>query len=178
MKKFTIYLVLVFTLTGCGGGGSSVSEESFVSGDGAITFIKADDRKISPTISGMTLSGKNYTYTKDKVAVVNVWASWCSPCRAEAPTLVALANKYTQVAFIGILTRDNPANAEAFERRFKIPYPTVIDDSILAGFRGSLSANAIPTTVVLDDQGRVAARISGVVTVASLSNLIERVIKS
>ena len=178
MKKLTIYLALVITLTGCGGGGSSVSEESFVSGDGAITFIKADDRKISPTISGMTLSGKNYTYTKDKVAVVNVWASWCSPCRAEAPTLVALANKYTQVAFIGILTRDNPANAEAFERRFKIPYPTVIDDSILAGFRGSLSANAIPTTVVLDDQGRVAARISGVVTVASLSNLIERVSQS
>jgi len=52
--------------------------------------------------------------------------------------LVALANKYTDVAFIGILTRDNPANAEAFERRFKIPYPTVIDDSILIGFKGSL----------------------------------------
>jgi hypothetical protein len=71
MKKFTIALILVITLTGCGGGGTSVSEESFVSGDGAITFIKSTDRKISPTISGMTLSGKNYTYTKDKVAVVN-----------------------------------------------------------------------------------------------------------
>lgn len=177
MKKSVIALALMITLTGCGGGGSSVSEESFVTGDGAITFIKDVDRKISPTISGMTLSGKNYTYLKDKVAVVNVWASWCSPCRAEAPTLVALANKYTQVAFIGILTRDNPANAEAFERRFKIPYPTVIDDSILAGFRGSLSANAIPTTVILDKQGLVAARISGVVTVASLSQLIERVIQ-
>jgi thiol-disulfide isomerase/thioredoxin len=125
----------------------------------------------------MTLSGQTYTYQKNKVAVVNVWASWCSPCRAEAPTLVALANKYSEVEFIGILTRDNPANAEAFERRFKIPYPTVIDDSILVGFKGSLSANAIPTTVVLDQQGRVAARISGVVTVASLSQLIERVIQ-
>jgi thiol-disulfide isomerase/thioredoxin len=119
--------------------------------------------------------GSNYTYQKDRVAVVNVWASWCSPCRAEAPTLVALANKYTDVAFIGILTRDNPANAEAFERRFKIPYPTVIDDSILIGFKGSLPANAIPTTVILDKTGRVAARISGVVTVASLSKLIEKV---
>jgi thiol-disulfide isomerase/thioredoxin len=126
----------------------------------------------------MTLSGQTYTYQKNTVAVVNVWASWCSPCRAEAPTLVALANKYSDVEFIGILTRDNPANAEAFERRFKIPYPTVIDDAILAGFRGSLSANAIPTTVVLDNQGRVAARISGVVTVASLSQLIERVSQS
>jgi thiol-disulfide isomerase/thioredoxin len=175
MKKFAAFIVLAFALTACGGGGSSTSEESFVSGDGSTTFIKISDRKIAPVITGMTLSGENYTYKKDRVAVVNVWASWCSPCRAEAPTLVALANKYTDVAFIGILTRDNPANAEAFERRFNIPYPTVIDDSILLGFKGSLPANAIPTTVVLDKSGLVAARISGVVTVASLSKLIEKV---
>jgi thiol-disulfide isomerase/thioredoxin len=176
MKKFLLLTALAIALTGCGGGGSSSSEESFVSGDGSTTFIKIADRKIAPAITGLTLSGTNYTYTKDKVAVVNVWASWCSPCRAEAPILVSLANKYTNVAFIGILTRDNPANAEAFERRFKIPYPTVIDDSILIGFKGSLPANAIPTTVILDKNGRVAARISGVVTVASLSELIEKVL--
>jgi thiol-disulfide isomerase/thioredoxin len=175
MKRFAAFLVLAFALTACGGGGSSTSEESFVSGDGSTTFIKISDRKIAPAITGMTLSGENYTFNKDRVAVVNVWASWCSPCRAEAPTLVALANKYTDVAFIGILTRDNPANAEAFERRFNIPYPTVIDDSILLGFKGSLPANAIPTTVILDKSGLVAARISGVVTVASLSKLIEKV---
>ena len=175
MKRFAAFLVLAFALTACGGGGSSTSEESFVSGDGSTTFIKISDRKIAPAITGMTLSGENYTYQKDRVAVVNVWASWCSPCRAEAPTLVALANKYTDVAFIGILTRDNPANAEAFERRFNIPYPTVIDDSILLGFKGSLPANAIPTTVILDKSGLVAGRISGVVTVASLSKLIEKV---
>ena len=175
MKKIVAFIVLAFALTACGGGGNSASEESFVSGDGTTTFIKISDRKIAPAITGMTLSGENYTYQKDKVAVVNVWASWCSPCRAEAPTLVALANKYTDVAFIGILTRDNPANAEAFERRFNIPYPTVIDDSILLGFKGSLPANAIPTTVILDKSGLVAARISGVVTVASLSKLIEKV---
>lgn len=175
MKKVIALVFMSFVLTACSGGGSSTSEESFVSGDGSTTFIKVEDRKIAPTITGMTLSGENYTYLKDRVAVVNVWASWCSPCRAEAPTLVDLANKYTDVAFIGILTRDNPANAEAFERRFKIPYPTVIDDSILIGFKGSLPANAIPTTVVLDKKGRVAARISGVVTIASLSELIEKV---
>jgi thiol-disulfide isomerase/thioredoxin len=175
MKRIAVFIMLAFALTACGGGGSSTSEDSFVSGDGSTTFIKISDRKIAPAITGMTLSGENYTYQKDRVAVVNVWASWCSPCRAEAPTLVALANKYTDVAFIGILTRDNPANAEAFERRFKIPYPTVIDDSILLGFKGSLPANAIPTTVVLDKSGYVAARISGFVTVASLSKLIEKV---
>ena len=175
MKKIVLVIALAIALTGCGGGGSSSAEESFVSGDGATTFIKIADRKIAPAITGLTLSGANYTYTKDKVAVVNVWASWCSPCRAEAPILASLANKYLNVAFIGILTRDNPATAEAFERRFRIPYPTIIDDSILSGFKGSLPANAIPSTVILDKNGRVAARISGVVTVASLSELIERV---
>lgn len=177
MKKFAAFLILALTLTGCSGGGTSSNEESFVSGDGSTTFIKISDRKIAPTISGLTLSGTQYTYTKDKVAVVNVWASWCAPCRAEAPTLAALANKYTDVAFIGILTRDNPATAEAFQRRFKLPYPTVIDDSILIGFKGSLPANAIPSTVILDKKGKVAARISGTVTVAALSDLIEKVSK-
>ena len=175
MKKLALIICLAIALTGCSGGGISSTEESFVSGDGSVTFIKIADRKIAPAITGLTLSGTNYTYVKDRIAVVNVWASWCSPCRAEAPILVSLANKYTDVEFIGILTRDNPANAEAFERRFKIPYPTVIDDSILIGFKGSLPANAIPSTVILDKQGRVAARISGVVTVASLTQLIERV---
>jgi len=175
MKKFALLIALAIALTGCSGGGTSSSEESFVSGDGATTFIKIADRKIAPSITGLTLSGTNYTYAKDKVAVVNVWASWCSPCRAEAPTLASLANKYSDVAFIGILTRDSPANAEAFARRFKLPYPTVIDDSILIGFKGSLPANAIPSTVVLDKKGRVAARISGAITVASLTQLIERV---
>ena len=175
MKKLAAFLFLALTLTACGGGGSSSSEESFVSGDGSTTYIKIADRKIAPTVTGMTLSGKNYTYAKNSVAVVNVWASWCAPCRAEAPTLAALANKYKDVSFIGILTRDNPATAEAFQRRFNLPYPTIIDDSILIGFKGSLPANAIPSTVILDKKGYVAARISGSVTVASLSELIEKV---
>ena len=79
------------------------------------------------------------------------------------------------MTFIGILTRDNPPTAEAFARRFAIPYPTLIDDSILIGFKGSLSANAIPSTVVIDRNGKVAGRISGQITVASLSELIEKV---
>jgi hypothetical protein len=172
--KALAFLVISLLLTSCGGGSSS-SQESFVAGNGSVTFINPDKRVEAPALSGMTLSGTNYRYSVGKVAVVNVWASWCSPCRAEAPTLVALANKYRDVAFIGILTRDNPATAEAFQRRFSLPYPTLIDDSLLIGFKGSLPANAIPSTVVIDKAGRVAARISGAVTVASLTDLIERV---
>jgi thiol-disulfide isomerase/thioredoxin len=173
--KAVAIMAISVLLTSCGGGGTSTSQESFVSGNGSVTFINPDKRVQAPALSGMTLSGTNYTYSVGKVAVVNVWASWCSPCRAEAPTLVALANKYSDVAFIGILTRDNPATAEAFQRRFSLPYPTLIDDSLLIGFKGSLPANAIPSTVLIDKAGRVAARISGAVTVASLSDLIERV---
>jgi len=172
--KALAFLVISLLFTSCGGGSSS-SQESFVAGNGSVTFINPDKRVEAPALSGMTLSGTNYRYSVGKVAVVNVWASWCSPCRAEAPTLVALANKYRDVAFIGILTRDNPATAEAFQRRFSLPYPTLIDDSLLIGFKGSLPANAIPSTVVIDKAGRVAARISGAVTVASLTDLIERV---
>jgi thiol-disulfide isomerase/thioredoxin len=175
MKKTSLVLAALLLLTGCSNGGASKAQESFIAGSGAVTKIKADSRIDAPVISGMTLNGSNFTFTKGKVAVINVWASWCSPCRAEEPTLSALSRKYSDVQFIGILTRDNPVNAEAFARKRGTPYPTLIDDSILIGFRKSLPANAIPTTVVIDRQGRVAARISGGVTVASLSQLIEEV---
>jgi hypothetical protein len=79
------------------------------------------------------------------------------------------------VQFIGILTRDNLVNAEAFVRKRNITYPTLIDDALLIGFKGSLPANAIPSTIVIDSQGYVAARVSGIVTIGSLSTLIERV---
>ena len=174
-RNFILAPLIALVLSSCGGGGSSIAEESFVSGNGSVSFIKQADRIAAPQLSGMTLSGKNYTFKVGQVAVVNVWASWCAPCRAEAPTLAALSEKYNDVAFIGILTRDNPVNAEAFARRFALPYPTIIDDSVLIGFRKSLPANAIPSTVLIDKKGDVAARISGEVTVASLSELIEKV---
>ena len=166
---------MALVLSSCGGGGSSIAEESFVSGNGSVSYIKSSDRIAAPALSGMTLSGNNYTYSVGQVAVVNVWASWCAPCRAEAPTLAVLSEKYADVAFIGILTRDNPVNAEAFARCFALPYPTLIDDSVLIGFRKSLPANAIPSTVLIDKRGNVAARISGEVTYSSLSELIEKV---
>lgn len=175
MKSYISILVSMVLLTGCGTSGTSQAEESFIAGSGAVTTIKEGARIKAPTISGMTLSGKNYSFAGGQVAVINVWASWCSPCRAEEPALSALAKKYSDVAFIGILTRDNPVNAEAFARNRGIPYPTIIDDSILVGFSKSLPANAIPTTLVIDRNGFVAARISGAVTVASLSKIIEDV---
>jgi thiol-disulfide isomerase/thioredoxin len=175
LHKVFVTVILTAALTSCSGGVSSNTEESYVSGDGSVTFINPSDRIDAPAMAGMTLTGTNYAYTIGQVTVVNVWASWCSPCRSEIPTLIDLSKKYTQVTFLGVLTRDMPPAAEAFARRFAIPYPTLIDDSILLGFRDSLPANAIPSTAVIDKNGKVAGRILGEVTVASLSKLIERV---
>jgi peroxiredoxin len=89
--------------------------------------------------------------------------------------LAEFANNYPELQFIGILTRDNPVNAEVLSRKLAIPYPTLIDDSLLVGFKGSLPANAIPSTVIIDEDGKVAARISGAVTVGSLKSVIDKV---
>ena len=174
LSRLILVAVSALVLTGCGNGGASTAQGKYISGNGAITFISAADRAMAPKLSGDTLYGTKFDFTGNKIAVVNVWASWCSPCRAEIPTLNSLSQKYKDVQFMGILTRDNLANAEVFARQLAVPYPNFIDDSLLLGFRNTLPANAIPTTVVIDKQGRVAARISGAVTVGGLSNLIER----
>jgi thiol-disulfide isomerase/thioredoxin len=175
MKRVIATLAALLLLSGCGNSGTTTAEESFIAGNGATSYIQPSDRQLAPALSGMTLLGSKYTLPRDQMAVINVWASWCSPCRAEEPTLAAMAGKYSEINFLGILTRDNPVNAEAFVRKNQSPYPTLIDDSLLIRFSKSLPANAIPTTLVLDSKGRVAGRISGVVTIAALTELIEKV---
>jgi thiol-disulfide isomerase/thioredoxin len=167
-------LSISLLLAGCGGG-SSTGSRSYIAGNGSVTYIRAQDRQPAPTIEGATLSGGTFHLASNRVAVVNVWASWCAPCRAEAPALASLSQTFPDVSFVGVLTRDSTATANAFVKRFAIPYPTLVDDSILMGFHNSLIPNAIPTTVVIDKKGRVAARISGELTVASLTDLINRV---
>lgn len=180
MRKTSLTLIAIAvalsSLTACGGSGSTNAAENFVAGDGATTYVSPSERIAAPELGGMTLLGTTYQLPKNEVAVVNVWASWCSPCRAEEPTLAALTNMYSDVNFVGILTRDNPVNAEAFVRKRNSPYPTLIDDAALIGFSKSLPANAIPSTVVIDKNGMVAGRISGIVTIASLSELLDKVI--
>ena len=181
MKRLALLLLgSLFLLTGCSSGGvSSGNQNAFVSGDGVAIYVKSADRKPAPIISGATLTSGTLTLPRDKVTVLNVWASWCSPCRAEAPLLSDFANRYKEkgVQFAGILTRDNATSALDFVRRFKINYPVFTDDSVLAKFRNSLVPNAIPTTLVIDSHGFVAARVSGEVTVAILTDLLSKVLK-
>jgi thiol-disulfide isomerase/thioredoxin len=174
--KLSLVIASIFLLTSCSTGGiSSNSENAYVSGDGSAIVITESQRTLAPKLSGETLDGKKFNGENGKLTVVNVWASWCSPCRAEAPTLEEFAIKNPDIQFVGILTRDNLSSAQSFVDRFKISYPTLIDDAVISSFRGSLPANAIPTTLVIDSNGRVAARISGQVTVSTMREVLEKV---
>jgi thiol-disulfide isomerase/thioredoxin len=148
---------------------------SYIEGNGAVTKVSPGSRVKAPAISGQLIDGSFFATKPGKVVVLNVWASWCSPCRAEAPTLQALSEKYPDVQFLGVLTRDNLNAAQVFINRFNITFPSLRDDAILLEFNDSLIASAIPTTLVIDSEGKIAARIGGEVTYTGLSALIEEV---
>jgi thiol-disulfide isomerase/thioredoxin len=123
------------------------------------------------------LGGGTFTQKKGQVLLMNVWASWCSPCRAEAPALEELSKAHPEVQFVGVLTRDNIVAAKAFVDRFNLTYPTITDDALLADFTGQLSVNAIPTTLLINKEGRVAARISGEIIYSTLDELLKDLVK-
>jgi thiol-disulfide isomerase/thioredoxin len=171
-------------LAGCSNDkvGSS-GDQGFVAGNGGITTLKVADRKRPGTVSGTTLAGRHTSLSdyRGKVVVVNVWGSWCPPCRAEAPMLAEAARDLSKkgVVFLGINSR-NPEQAgpQAFERRYKIPYDSIYDPDgqTLLAFHGTLAPNSIPSTVVIDRQGRVAASVIGKVTRDTLEAVVDDVL--
>ena len=175
-------------LTGCAaqqaGAGErvDVSEQGFVSGDGTTTILSVPDRKAAPALTGTTLTGKPFALADlaGRVVVLNVWASWCAPCRAEAPDLEKVARELADqpVTFVGLNTRDSKAAAQAFVDRFDVSYDSVVDTdgSRQLLFGDTLPPAAIPSTVIIDAQGRVAARAIGEVDRSRLLGLIEPVL--
>ena len=169
-------------LAGCSGAGNRGTTDGFVSGDGSITRIDADQREKAPVLEGDDLEGRPLS-TADfagKTIVVNVWGPWCAPCRAEAPALDKVAEEYADkdVQFVGILSRtDNPDNAIAFNRKYGVTYPSFADQggSLELGFNDSLPTMAIPTTWIIDSEGRVAVRVLDKVSASTLANLIDDV---
>jgi thiol-disulfide isomerase/thioredoxin len=154
--------------------------EGYVGAQKSVTLIQPAKRQPAPDISGEVLGAKSQQIsTADstgKVVVLNVWGSWCGPCRAEAPALQSASEKTATTAqFIGLNTRDfDQGPPLAFNRANKITYPSIWDPtgSVLVSLSGTLPPTAIPSTVIIDEQGRVAARIVGPITETSLVDLI------
>ncbi|MEP7737881.1 TlpA disulfide reductase family protein [Nocardioides sp. 31GB23] len=125
-------------------------------------------------LDGSTMDSATF---RDQVTVINVWGSWCGPCRQEAPVLSEVAREMEgRVRFLGINVRDSPDAARAFERSFDVPYPSVHPDqsaAVLLAFNGALTSAAVPTTVVLDSSFSVAARVLGPVDATTLRGLVE-----
>lgn len=164
-----------WNLTESGGGAGSAVSPSLEPG---IDVYPVGEREPAPQLEGSTLNGKAFVLSDwmGKVVVINVWGSWCVPCRKETPQLVRLANEYADrgVRFLGINIRDNPAGARSFEDRFKVPYPSLADPNgeLLLSFRDVIPTSVVPSTVVLDRRGDVAARIIGAVTYPTLKGLL------
>lgn len=174
----TAVTAVALALTGCAGT-PSAGTGGFVTGDGSITVIDPAQRRPAPAISGTTLDDQQWSSeaAAGKVIVYNVWGSWCSPCRAEAPALQAVAEATADRAvFIGLNTRDlDPAAPRAFVRAFGVTFPSLFDPdgSLLLAFAGELPPSAIPSTLVVDAEGRIAARVVGTTTEATLLGLVD-----
>lgn len=166
------------TLVGCSDATGASEEDGYAVGDGTYTRIPVDKRSTVPQLAGTTLDGKKIALSdyKGTVVVLNVWGSWCPPCRAEASELVKAATRTKGKAqFIGLNTRDlDQAQAKAFVRSFKINFPNIYDPDgkLLLAF-GAVPAKAIPSTIIVDREGRIAGRILGPTTASTLVGSVE-----
>ncbi|MFN3865808.1 MAG: redoxin domain-containing protein [Demequina sp.] len=169
-----IVIAVVLWLAGCAPGDAAQSP-GYVSGDGTVTEWAPEDRGEPVELSGTSFDGEPVDVAdhRGEVVLLNTWYAACPPCRAEAPDLVAL-DAQDGVQLIGINSRDDAATAQAFDRTFSVEYPS-IDDSdgrAIARLQGLVAINAVPTTLVLDHEGRVAARAIGSVEPSTLRSLV------
>lgn len=164
-------------VAGCSvSGANGVNSAGYVSGDGVVTLFDAGHRPAAPVLSGALLGGgtASLASAKGKVIVLNHWSSWCSPCRDEAAGLATAARALPGAVFMGIDTRDESGAAEAFVRAQHVPYRSFFDEdgSLLLLLQRAVPMNALPTTIVLDKHGDVAARISGPVDATTLEQIV------
>ena len=184
MKRLVLLLCFAVTVSGCGnaGGASSIESESgFVGGDGSIIVVEPAQRAPAPDVRATTLDGDTFDLVdyRGQTVVMNVWASWCAPCRAEAPELQEVWEEEQDkgVQFVGLNTRDSTVAAQGFVESMGLTFPSIFDPDgqVQLQFSDSLPPQAIPSTLVIDGSGRVAARILGKVSAATLRGVIDEV---
>lgn len=175
-------VALCLVVAACGSAQGS-GDAGFVAGDGSLVLLDESAREQVPELVGQTLDGGTWRMSdyRGEVIVLNVWASWCAPCRAEAPELQEVWEEFEGrgVQFVGLDTRDSDAAARAFVETYGITYPNVIDrdGQLQLLFADTLPPQAIPSTIVIDPQGRVAGRALGKVSASALRGLIEPLLR-
>lgn len=154
-----------------------VTQRSGEASDNMVAY-PVGQRPAAPEFSATSLTGTpiNFASYRGKIVVLNVWGSWCSPCRGEGQTLKYLDEQYGRqgVAFLGDDIQDTPASALAFLRGDGITYPSVNDSNGAVEQRLSLAVPiaATPTTLVIDKTGHIAGQIDGAVTYPEITTLL------
>lgn len=192
-RPFAVMMVLASLATvSCASTSDALAEQyrdgsgaNYISGDGAITVLAPESRSDSVQFEGDLDTGEFFSSSvyAGSVIVVNFWYAGCPPCRVEAADLESLHQQFLLdgVAFVGVNIFDQAPTALTFANEFGVSYGSIMDvetGSVRLAFAGQVAPNAVPTTLVLDKQGRVSARISGVITdVDLLANIIEGVLE-
>ena len=155
------------------------SGKNYIAGDGTISVYAAEDRGEPIEFAGETVDGDSYDSADaaGQVQVVNFWYAGCAPCRVEAPILeeVYEGADGDDVSFVGVNVRDQAGTAASFEDDYGVTYPSILDvdeGSVQLAFAGPVPPAAVPTTIVLDQEGRVAARVLGQLEEASILDSI------
>jgi thiol-disulfide isomerase/thioredoxin len=177
----------MLAVTSCSGGEIAAnnpvsSGQSFVGGSYNSVYFSPGSRSAAPAIARTTLTGQRFSLAGERgsVVVLNFWGSWCSPCRAEAPRLAALARYFSHdpVRFVGDDVHDYATAAAAFEHTFGIGYSSLNDpgEQVALAFHNTVPPTAIPSTLVIDHTGKIAARVIGEVSYNGLRALIAKVL--
>ena len=162
----------------------SGDNKNYIAGDGTVTEFALGSRPKAASWSGTTESGEEISSTQleDVITVMNFWYAGCAPCRIEMPELIELQTEFLPegVQFIGVNVRDSAETALAFARRIDMNFPSVMDaktGSVVLGFTGVVTPQAVPTTLVIDAQGNVSARVLGRIDKGILATLVKTVIE-
>ena len=192
MKKVAIAITLAaFVLTSSGCATDSLAEQfregdnkNYIAGDGTVTEYALGSRPKAADWAGVSESGDNLSSDQltGVITVMNFWYAGCAPCRVEMPELIELQGQFLsdEVQFIGVNVRDTADTALAFARQVDLNFPSVMDaktGSVVLGFTGVVTPQAVPTTLVIDSEGNVSARVLGRIDKAILEELIKTVVR-
>ena len=181
--------VLVLTTSACANDSladqfRSGDNKNYIAGDGTVTEFALGSRPKAASWSGITESGEEISSTQLEgvITVMNFWYAGCAPCRIEMPELIELQTEFLPegVQFIGVNVRDSAETSLAFARRIDMNFPSVMDaktGSVVLGFTGVVTPQAVPTTLVIDAQGNVSARVLGRIDKGILTTLVKTVIE-